>query len=239
MMDVVELQPNSFKEKKQKSNIKRIFVLESFSGVSYVTEFTQNKEEISTGKIINFGEFVGNLNDIYESNEKAISGNYSNEVELIDPRILVSKPNLLVWTYTPSPEQFIYYKYGKQGYAGRFNWPTLLFVRKGRALSVAVIRSSKNRPTLDTQLYQPPFPNTDNGKICLGSVSLPEHNDIEKITIAYLDSTKTHFNGEKNHIFRNEEIPKNYAKWLKSKAKNKVKISELKPLSTLAKFIKY
>lgn len=222
---------------------KQIFILEKTSGRTFITEYKSNETGIGAGRVLKLEEFTDSVNtaleDQYSKINKNNKINKKNDLGLLDERIILMKHNKLVWKYTPKPSQFLYLKYGSSGYVGKFNWPTLVFKLENRTLSVAVLRSSKNRPTSDTRIYHAPLPNIYvNGNICLGTALLPKGNDIDEISEAYLNSTKTNFLKGMT-CFRNKEIKSmsHYLKWVKEKAHDKIKVSELAPMGTITSFI--
>lgn len=223
-----------------KPKSKQIFVLEEKNNLTFITEFMQEGDQISIGRLLKFNEFVDSVNFSYENQQGSASSlNKKGYMEVLDERILVKTHNQLVWTYTPSNDQNLYYKYGKHGYAGNFNWPTLIFKLVDKRLSVAVLRSAKNRPNSKTKIYHAPLPNIGMaGEICLGSVYLPTNNNIDEIAKSYLESTKTHFN--RTPYFsrkRSESTQEKYLEWVKTKANEPIKMTELTPMGTVRDFI--
>lgn len=132
----------------------------------------------------------------------------------------------------------MYLKSNGQSLALKIKWPNLLFARKGKALFVAVLQH-KTRPTNKTRLYLAPLPNVyANHNICLGSVSLPDNNDIDEISMAYIESTKTHLSN--SDFWRKGGLTiERYVQWIKQKADSKtpISVSELKYSGTVSEFI--
>ncbi|MBD0788227.1 hypothetical protein HUO09_17870 [Vibrio sp. Y2-5] len=216
--------------------MKQIFIVESINSNKFVTQYTETNGKLSTGSILNAEQFIDAVAQLKKENNA--SGASRCKANIIDPRILVDDIKKLVWTYTPEPDQILYYSHGSHGFVGKIHWPTFIFKRMGSRLFIGVIQSKNKRPTADTRVYYAPLPNISNmGSICLGSARLPKNNDIDAISKAYLDSTKTHFGH--TAFFRNKKVPSaaQYANWLKSKEKEPVRVSELAVMGTVSDFI--
>ncbi|MFC5079548.1 hypothetical protein VTH8203_01536 [Vibrio thalassae] len=205
---------------------KEAFVLEHFGKESFLTAYDVNDDNtIANARVISRAEFIESL--------------CSNSVnEIIDPRILVNSAMLKVWTYTPRPNQPLFFNYAKRKFASPIKWCTFVFKYQKGSLSVGVIRAAKTRPTLETKVYYAPLPNIySSGNICLGSCTLPTNGSIDEISEAYLNSTKTHFNYK--NLFRDPTLGcySNYYAWLERKRTEPIKVSELSVMGTLGTFI--
>ena len=78
--------------------------------------------------------------------------------------------------------------------------PGLLFAVKNKRMFVYAVRG-KDRPTADTPLHLPPLMNCyDDGRVCTGSMALPEQSTaatIQKWEDSFWQSAFTHPNGAK------------------------------------------
>lgn len=215
---------------------KQIFVVETISNKTFITEYAQVAGKVSGGQVLSTNEFI----EVVSQLRKLPTDTTAKSKALIDSRILLDDGFSLVWTYTPEPDQNLYYSHGGHGFIGVIQWPTFIFRRSGNQLSIGVIQSRHKRPTLDTKVYRAPLPNiSGTGAICLGSAKLPKSNlDIDAIAKAYLDSTKTHFGYSNCFRHKKEITAAQYVKWLKQKESEPVRVSELAVFGTVKDFIK-
>lgn len=129
------------------------------------------------------------------------------------------------------------YQHKGSSFAAPIQWCNFVFKLQDGALSVVVSRG-KSRINGNTKLYHAPLPNVyESAKICLGSCTIPNSTDIDQISEAYFNSTKTHFNCNKSFRSKKQKTPKEYAQWLKTKVKSSIKVSELTSFGTLNQFI--
>ncbi|MDF9399070.1 hypothetical protein [Vibrio sp. 1180_3] len=204
------------------------FIVEHFDKESFVTAYDidlQNK--ISNARVVNRDDLIDALK----------TANHSNGLDILDPRILVSTPSTMVWTYKPSKYQPLYYRHNNRTFAKPILWCTFIFKYHQGRLSVCVAPNGK-RPTVNTRVYCAPLPNVyQSGKICLGTCQLPTTGNIDEISEAYFNSTKTHMNS--NGLFRKKKSLGNtdYYAWLQSKVETPIRVSELAVYGTLNNFI--
>ncbi|PSU31663.1 hypothetical protein [Photobacterium lutimaris] len=206
-----------------------VVAFETINSETYITHYDvkatvaygSNKEsyEIHNPKVINPSTLVEKLN--------------LKQSGLIDPRVLVDSGNTLIWQYTPSPDQCLYYKYRNKTFAKPIKWCNFIFKLQGNGLSVFAVQH-KSRPTEKTRLYFAPLPNVySSGIICLGSCSLPRNKDIDVISECYFDSVKTHLNNRKLLRDHKEVSDTQFLNWIKTKTTSPIRVSELKPFGTL------
>lgn len=213
-------------EVKQQYNVEAI-LLEHVDGQSFVTAFDLDSQGAVKGKrIVNPSDLVTKF-----------SSQQDTDKGFIDPRILVNTRGKIVWHYTPRSNQNLYYRYGSNSMAKPIKWCSFLFKYESGRLSIAVLRS-KQRPTLTTRIYHAPLPNVhSNGDICLGSCVLPKTGNIDQISEAYFESTKTHMLSGCRLRGKENLSDKDLFKWLESKVENPIRVSELTPFGTVQNFI--
>ncbi|MFL7013649.1 hypothetical protein [Enterovibrio norvegicus] len=223
--------PQDYSLGSTQSSKKTLFVFEQFGTEGFVSQINVRQNgELDTPKVIDPQELVQKLSE---------ANAYSrNEDDLIDPRILVKSSRKLVWFYQPKPRQPLFYKLGASTFSKPIQWPTFVFKRTGTALSVCVIQNN-SRPNNNTRVYHAPLPNVyKTGAICLGSCVLPLTNDVDALSEAYLNSIKTHLNYNNGLRHQPQLTDAKYFKWVKSKIKSPISVSELAPYGTLESFIK-
>lgn len=86
---------------------------------------------------------------------------------------------------------------------GIYNLPTLIFMLKGKTLSVFAIKSKSINEKSD--LYKAPFHNIyDNGSVCMGSAIINESNELKTIIknyeSAFFNSKFSHYQSEGSPI---------------------------------------
>lgn len=116
----------------------------------------------------------------------------------IPENVLVNDDGLMIW-YVPAQRRSIYFDsrelIGQR--AGVVDHPALIFALQGDSWSVFAYKED-GRPSPSTRLYHAPYFNVwDSGRICVGSVSVPEESGLHLSaawTDAFFESYFTHTN---------------------------------------------
>ncbi|MCY9870508.1 hypothetical protein [Vibrio barjaei] len=167
----------------------------------------------------------------------------NTQAELTDERVFLDNAQYLGWTYQTTDKTKLFYSHETKVIANSFPFPPLIFLlhKTKRTLSIYATQH-KTRPKMTTRLYCAPLPNINNfGHVCLGSLVLPKENNIDAISEAYFQSTKTHLNNK--DLFRGKSVTnQEYYNWALEviKTKRKVSVKELAPSqqSTIEKLLK-
>ncbi len=209
----------------RKTPHRELYLLESMGTQSYLSVFDVNGKQVSNERTINPEELIAKLQ-------------CTDSDAWIDSRILISTPRKLVWHYTPEPDQNFYYNHGSNRIISPIKWCSFVFKRVGKNLSVVALQH-KTRPKPTTRVYHAPLGNVyASSAICLGTVQLPNTNDIDEISKAYFESVKTHINN--TAFLRGIENLTNldYFNWINEKRTRPIRVSELKPFGTVQDFIR-
>jgi PRTRC genetic system protein B len=100
----------------------------------------------------------------------------------IPPNVLSISSRHVAWTVRAKVRPMYFKPVGKEK-AIRFNvvWPTLLFVAGKKGLAVAALKSNR-RPIQNTRLFHAPLMNIyDDGRVCLGSSTMPQEITLETL----------------------------------------------------------
>lgn len=212
----------------RKANRKEALILETYQNETFITCYDIDHKDNPVNPRVVSPEAV----------LEKLSADRVCETDIIDSRILVNTKSKLVWHYTPSPKQPLYYRYNNHSMATPIQWCSFVLKRQGQGLSIAVVRS-KQRPTLSTRLYRAPLPNVyQSGQICLGSCVLPDTVNVDAISEEYLNSAKTHLIYKSPLRGQETLSDTELFTWLQSKITAPIRVSELAPFGTLADFIK-
>ncbi len=187
-----------------------------------MTRHSIKNDRLGLGEVINTDEVLELINSEAINIDEANGRNSINE-GIIDPCILVRNYNSIIWHRPRQKQSFYLYKNKVT-----LDLPPLVFkYTLNVGLSVFAIRHNK-RPTANETLYHAPFMNVyADGKLCLGSMTLPKSIDSDTITEIekeFYNTTFTHTNHE--GILRSK---KNFTKFTNKKASSgdKILISEL------------
>ena len=174
--------------------LRRAMLIYEYDQEYFVTVNNVVKGKIHRGTPVNnslLDEFIQGLR---AGNKQAVS------MEFIPDNIIAASPIALIW-HVPEHQAKIWFKTDtkiKAVNGKKVVWPHVLFMAKGRNLSVFALRR-KRRPKLTTKLYLPPFWNVaSSGRICLPSVSgsgkLPGMGiaDIPKWEALFFESSFSH-----------------------------------------------
>jgi PRTRC genetic system protein B len=134
-----------------------------------------------------------------ETLAKGLGANVAAEV--LPEHVLARTPELIAWWSGPQ-SRLMFFGDGNaeaQKLNGKmFPHPALVFMIHGRELFVRAL-AEDCRPAADTRLRNAPYWNTDSaGRVCLGSMRVPEQASIESLSHwenAYFASEFTHPSG--------------------------------------------
>lgn len=142
-----------------------------------------------------------------------LADKYLLNTDLLPENILAFSPRHMMW-WRPaghSPVFFNNKELGKK--SASVPHPALLFMVVEGTWSVWALSESR-RPTLSTPLFHAPYFNVyDDGRICVGSASIPDRlspSTIPTWESAFFDSEFTHVNGQKKKI---AHVNGEYAFW--------------------------
>jgi PRTRC genetic system protein B len=122
-------------------------------------------------------------------------------LEILPENVLARTPETIVW-WSRARHRLMFFG-GSEATAQELNGrmyphPALVFRVTGAELFVRAL-GSNTRPTADTRLKTAPYYNTDShGRVCLGSMRVPEDTSVEAISeweSSYFSSAFTHPSG--------------------------------------------
>jgi PRTRC genetic system protein B len=125
----------------------------------------------------------------------------SMAAEVLPKSVLARTPDLIAW-WSPAQRRLMFFGAGTPE-ADKLNGkmyshPPLVFMIQGRELFVRAL-AENGRPKTDTRLRNAPYWNTDaHGRVCLGSMRVPEEVSVNTIAAweaAYFASEFTHPSG--------------------------------------------
>lgn len=124
----------------------------------------------------------------------------SQGITYLPPHVIAHGPNALAW-YEPAQVRPLFFRTRDtllNALSGRaYPQPPLLFIASDTTLRVYALPED-TRPTLDTHLMVAPYYNTNQGRVCLGSMPLPAQphpNDTRAYSDAFFGSNFTHPSG--------------------------------------------
>lgn len=108
----------------------------------------------------------------------------SHSIEVLPENVIARTPEMMAW-WTPASVRPMFFSANAEKVSGlnrrQFPHPALVFVVRGRSLSVRALGESA-RPQAASRLYTAPYWNTDqSGSVCLGTAHTPEAYGVEGI----------------------------------------------------------
>lgn len=197
------------------------------------TEHSVSKENtLSIGKTVSSEHLI---NKIAMLNSSSKSGGS----KLLPENLIVNSTAHMVWHKSRFIGDMWFRLAGRKKVARlRVEWPPLLFVvnKLNRSISAFAL-GTNSRPTLDTRVYHAPLMNlSSNGKLCLGTASLPKEFDfasLEGCEAALIKSQFTHTNHD-NTWSRKTGTDQHFKIWhsfagKQGRAPKRIPVSKLRP----------
>lgn len=139
-----------------------------------------------------------------------VKENPALSTEFIPATLIAQSPLVMIW-HRPEHRGKIWFKTTDKkimALSGKDTmWPHLLFVAKGKELSVFAL-TGRNRPEPQTRLYRAPFWNVwDSGRICLPAGDKPgmDVDDIPKWEALFFESNFSHAAGNSGKITKHPQ----------------------------------
>lgn len=164
----------------------------AFATIHAIQTGSDGRAELAPGALLTRDD----LEEIYH----ALKGKRS--LAYLPPNVLACTGDAVAW-HEPAQERTMFFQTNDESLnalTGTYPQPALLWVHDGPNLHVWALDSDA-RPTPDTPLYNAPYYNTyQDGRVCIGSMPLPDHHDparTREVSDAFFKSAFTHPSG--NH----------------------------------------